>query len=115
MPERILDIIAEDEKKQHVADEVHPRAVKEGGGQGRQPFRQDGVLDRKAHLLEQHDGDEAERNRMGFGHVGLVDDAGLEDEMDRDIQRDQRPGHIGCPDAVEGIGVVKRNEHRWQL
>src|SRR5262245_5913263 len=101
MAHGILDIVAEHPKEQHVAEEMNPAAVQEHVGEKRETGR---------HQERRHDGFVAEAVPHEFGRNGgegreifLVErdePAGLKDEVDGDVEDDQRDRHVLIVDAL---------------
>ena len=94
MTEFVLDVVAIDMEKQHVAQEMKEAAV------------------------EKHVGDESERARLvGMEGVGLHDRPGvgleIDAKKDQNVDRDQQVVDYGRADSLVIVGIG--DEHSWRF
>ncbi|MDR6079638.1 hypothetical protein QE453_000539 [Agrobacterium sp. SORGH_AS440] len=110
MAERILDIVAEDPEKQHVAGQMPEIEMKKGIGDGGEVIRHDLQGGFQIGVIEHHGGNEAEAEGSGIGFGVAGQHAGK--QPDQHVDHDQADGDILQPDMLEGIRIVQRYEHR---
>ena len=88
MPQRVLDIVAENPQEQHVADDVRPAAMQEHVGEERQETFDETEVVRAEHQARRH-------APMALEHDVLALRDGQPPDEDRNVERDQRIGDIG--------------------
>lgn len=110
MTERILDIVAEDPEKQHVAYQMPEIEMHERIGDDGEIIRHHLQGRFQSGVIEYHGRDETEAERCGVGLHVAGKHAGK--QPDQHIDHDQADGHILQPDMFEGIRIVQRDEHR---
>ncbi len=98
MPERVLDVLAEDREEEHVAEDVVPAAVHEHRGEPADPPR----LGAPAGVV---DGARVERRVVD----GRFEVRQLVEDPDREVGRDQRDVDDREPSRVESVG---ERQHR---
>ena len=111
MPQRILDIVTEHPKEQHVAGQMPEIAMQEGIGQIGGIIGYEHQVRRQMRIVESDCRDVAQAHRRGIGDLlgrqqrpGQQPDDGIDDDQaDRDVLDF---------DMLERIRVVQRYEHR---
>ena len=113
----LLDVVAEDEEKEHVSADVQPTAVHEDRGQERQPYRHRSrrfVDDRRRpvgqHQMPRADDVDAVRDLRRHGGVPIREvRIGELIEEDDDVDRDDREVDVGNARPTAGVLVADRD------
>ena len=92
VPHGIFDVVAEDPKIEHVADQVHPAAVQEHRGHHRERRRTEGDVGVQRGFAEQGSGYRAESVYDDLLTARIVRDLPQEDEHARDDEADRDDG-----------------------